>query len=140
MPDDVKCLVGKTYAFEPVPTDVEVGPAGQLSVSLLPGGPEDPSLGARGAVYRVNPATGASTRWATGFSAATNLAVHGDGTTYVTELFGGKVSQISPSGAVSTFKEPGVPLAVEVHGTFVYVATAGIFGPTGQGEIIQYRR
>jgi hypothetical protein len=140
VPDDVKCLVGKTYAFEPVPTDVEVGPAGQLSVSLLPGGPEDPSLGARGAVYRVNPATGASTRWATGFSAATNLAVHGDATTYVTELFGGKVSQISPSGAVSTFKELGVPLAVEVHGTFVYVATAGIFGPTGQGEIIQYRR
>jgi len=139
-PDDVKCLIGKTYDFEPVPTDVEVGPAGQLSVSLLPGGPEDPSLGARGAVYRVNPATGASTRWASGFAGATNLAVHGDGTTYVTELFGGKISQVSRSGVVSTFKELDAPLAVEVQGTFVYAATAGFFGPTGLGQVVQYRR
>ena len=49
------CVVGVTYRFEPVPTDVEVGPHGMLYVSTLPGGPEDPSLGARGSVYVVNP-------------------------------------------------------------------------------------
>ncbi len=140
VPDDVLCLIGKTYDFEAVPTDVEVGPAGMLSVSLLPGGPEDPSLGARGSVYRVNPATGASTRLATGFAGATNLAVHGDGTTYVTELFGGKISKVSPTGVVSTFKQLDAPLSVEVKGTFVYAATAGFFGPSGLGSIIQYRR
>ena len=42
-----KCVVGKTYNFEPVPTDVEASAAG-LFVTTLPGGPEDPSLGARG--------------------------------------------------------------------------------------------
>ena len=47
------CAVDKTYAFEAVPTDVEVGKDGWLYVSTLPGGPEDPSLGARGRVYRV---------------------------------------------------------------------------------------
>ncbi|WP_139315966.1 ScyD/ScyE family protein [Cellulosimicrobium sp. CUA-896] len=46
------CVVGQTYWFEPVPTDVEAGPRGQLYVSLLPGGPEDASLGARGACTR----------------------------------------------------------------------------------------
>ncbi len=32
-----KCTVGSTYAFEPVPTDVEVGHRGKLIVSTLPG-------------------------------------------------------------------------------------------------------
>ena len=36
------CTVGKKFAFEAVPTDVEVGPDGQLYVTSLPGGPEDP--------------------------------------------------------------------------------------------------
>ena len=55
------CVVGEEYAFEPVPTDVEFGPDGWLYVSSLPGGPEDASLGARGAVFRVNPWTGHTT-------------------------------------------------------------------------------
>jgi hypothetical protein len=38
----------KVSATGQVPTDVEVGPLGQPWVSTLPGGPEDPSLGARG--------------------------------------------------------------------------------------------
>jgi sugar lactone lactonase YvrE len=140
VPEFTSCLLGETYAFEPVPTDVEVGRRGVLSVSTLPGGPEDPSAGARGSVYHVNPATGASTRFATGFASPTNLAVAGDGTTYVAELFGGRISKVTMNGAVSTFKEVNVPLALEVRGGFVYAATAGIFGPPGSGSIIQYRR
>jgi hypothetical protein len=46
------CTIGHTYAFEAVPTDVEVKSTSALIVSLLPGG-EDPSLGARGAVIRL---------------------------------------------------------------------------------------
>ncbi len=48
------CVVGKTFNFEPVPTDVEVDRSGRLYVTTLPGGPEDPSLGARGSVYRIS--------------------------------------------------------------------------------------
>ncbi len=49
------CTIGTTYRFEPVPTDVEVGPGGMLYVSSLPGGPEDGSLGALGRVLRIDP-------------------------------------------------------------------------------------
>ena len=52
------CVTGLNYKFEPVPTDVEMGPDGWLYVSSLPGGPEDGSLGAQGRVYKVNPANG----------------------------------------------------------------------------------
>jgi hypothetical protein len=79
------CAIGLTYNFEAVPTDVEVGRDGQLYVSLLPGGPEDPNLGARGSVYAVNPQTGATHQIATGFAGATNLALGPDGTIYVAE-------------------------------------------------------
>ena len=37
-----QCTLGLTYNFEPVPTDVELH-GGQLYVTTLPGGPEDPS-------------------------------------------------------------------------------------------------
>ena len=84
------CAVGKTYNFEAVPTDVEVGKDGWLYVTTLPGGPEDPSLGARGRVYRVNPKTGKNQLIARGFAGATNLALGKHGEIYVTELFGGQ--------------------------------------------------
>ncbi len=51
-------LVGLTYKFEAVPTDVEVGRDGYLYVTTLAGGPESPVLGARSSVYRVNPRNG----------------------------------------------------------------------------------
>ncbi len=64
------CVVGSSFVAEPVPTDVEVGRDFNLYVSTLPGGPEDPSLGARGGVYQVNPFTGRTTQIATGLAGA----------------------------------------------------------------------
>ena len=137
------CVVGTTYAFEPVPTDVERDGHGRLLVSTLPGGPEDPSLGARGSVYRVNPWSGTSTRLATGFSGATNLARASDGTVYVTELFGGKVTALR-HGQRSTFRSLAQPVSVEVDGRSVYVGTlAGTDdqgNPTSPGTIQVFRR
>jgi hypothetical protein len=92
------CVTGLTYGFEPVPTDVEIGPGGMLYVTTLPGGPEDPSFGARGSVYRINPRTGAMTRLATGFSGATNLALGNHGQIFVSELFASKVSRVAAGG------------------------------------------
>ena len=77
------CVVGAVYNFEAVPTDVEVAANGRLIVSLLPGGPEDPSLGARGSVVSVNPRNGNATKLATGLLGGTNVALGPDGKIFV---------------------------------------------------------
>ncbi|HEY1738572.1 MAG TPA: ScyD/ScyE family protein [Acidimicrobiia bacterium] len=102
------CVAGHTYDFEPVPTDVEMGNDGYLYVSTLPGGPEGPSLGARGSVYKVNPSTGAAQRLATGLAGAVNVAVTPSGQVYATELFGGAIDHIVNGHAVriATVKDP----------------------------------
>ncbi len=123
-PGALQCLVGVTYGFEPVPTDVERGEDGMLYVSTLPGGPEDPSLGARGSVYRVDPRTGRSRLVATGFLGATDLAVGEDDEIYVTEFFGGKVDKIV-HGRVSTVRTGGAPLSLEVDDHVLYIGYAG---------------
>lgn len=143
--DAMACLEGVTYAFEPVPTDVEVGRDGSLWVSVLPGGPESPSLGARGAVYKVNAKTGQAKRVAGGFLGATNLAVAPEGTVYVTELFGGKISKIDRHGMVRTAMNFERPLSVEVHGGYLYVGQmADVDFQTGQvkapGSIVRLKR
>jgi hypothetical protein len=88
------CVVGLTYDFEAVPTDVEIGSDGFLYVTTLPGGPEDPSLGARGSVYRIDPDTGQFEKIAQDLLGATNLALGRHGQIFVTELFANRVSRI----------------------------------------------
>ena len=124
------CAAGYDYRFEPVPTDVELGPDGWLYVTSLPGGPEDASLGARGSVYKVNPDTGETVRLATGFLGATNLAVaRGTGTVYVAELFGGPdgTGQLSVlerrSDTPKALLAVSSPAAVELRGGSLYVTT-----------------
>ncbi|OFE18425.1 hypothetical protein BA895_12465 [Humibacillus sp. DSM 29435] len=118
------CVVGVTYAFEPVPTDVEVDYRGNLVVSTLPGGPEDPSLGARGSVYTVNAHTGKAARLATGFLGATNVAIGPDGV-YVAELFAGKVTKVKWNGAKKTFAKVANAISLEVRGGWLYAGTLG---------------
>jgi len=95
-----ECTIGKRYWYEPVPTDVEVGRDGSLYVTSLPGGPEDPSLGARGSVMRIDPQSGHVRTIAKGFLGATNVAVSFGGKVFVAELFGGQVSTVSHGAAV----------------------------------------
>jgi hypothetical protein len=132
------CVVGYSYRFEPVPTDVEIGPRGWLYVSTLPGGPEDASLGARGVVHTVNPRSGDVQTFATGFVSATNLAVSKQGIVFVAELFGGadgegQVSVVPPwgNGAVAQFPVSS-PAAIEVAGKNLYLTTDTFeLGPEG---------
>lgn len=121
------CVVGHDFLLEPVPTDVEVGRHGMLYVSTLPGGPEDGSLGANGAVYRVHPRTGAVELVASGLAGATGVAVAPDGTVYVAELFGNRVSAVDRRGRVRTVVELNEPAAVEWGNGRLYVAT-DVFG------------
>lgn len=127
-PDIVKneelpaCTEGLTYLFEPVPTDVEVGRNGMLYVTTLPGGPEDPGLGARGAVYQIDPETGSVEQIASGLLGATNLAVGPQGVIYVSELFAGRVSKIGDDGLPVTVVDLPTPSALEYHWGNLYVS------------------
>ena len=125
------CTVGERYWFEPVPTDVEVH-NGKLYVSVLPGGPEDPSLGARGRVYRVDPDNGDMKVIGRGFAAATGLAVTPKGKVYVAELFGGAVSTIKDGWAHKVFSV-ATPSAIEWYKGRLYV-TADTFA---NGSIVK---
>lgn len=129
-----KCTVGKTVKFESVPTDVEVGEDGQLIVSLLPGGPEDPSFGARGKVIELDPVSGRTTRIAKGFASATNVAIT-DGTILVSELFGNRITEID-GDEMRTYHEAPTPSAVEYWEGYV-VAAVDVFNPEG-GELIVF--
>jgi hypothetical protein len=133
------CVVGATYKWEPVPTDVEVGRDGQLYVTTLPGGPEDESLGARGAVWRVNPWTGKIKQLANGFLGATNLALGDRGEIYVAELFGGKVSVVR-GRSVSTYAElPGVVAVESGRDGSLWAATLGNEDPPAPGTVVKLR-
>lgn len=126
------CTVGRIYTSEPVPTDVEVGPDGFWYVSALPGFPELPNTGS---VFRVNPDTGAVKLVARGFSGAVDLAVADDGTIYVAELDGNRISAIS-NGVVSTVVDLFSPGAVEIADDGTIYATTGVFGPSGSVVIV----
>jgi hypothetical protein len=122
------CVVGVRYGFEPVPTDVERDGHGNLWVSLLPGGPEDPSLGARGAVYKITK-SGAVIRVARGFLGATNLAVRG-GKVYVAELFKNRISTVR-NGHIVTVRSIARPVSVEVTKHNLFIGQLARFGQQG---------
>jgi len=107
------CAVGLTYDFEPVPTDVEIAPDGSLYVTLLPGGPESASLGARGSVQRID-RHGRACKIAGGLLGATGLAIGPKGTIYVSEIFAGRVSRIvhgAPRAVVTLTTPSGLEYA-----------------------------
>lgn len=137
------CMNNVTYKFEPVPTGLSMGADGWIYVSMLPGGPEDPSFGARGSVYKVNPATGQALRVATGFSGATDVSVGAGGNVYVAELFAGQVTRIAPNGTRSVVTSlPGV-VSVEYGSGHLYAGTmaptddAGNPIPGGHGSVVR---
>lgn len=139
------CAAGYKYYFEFVPTDVEQGGDGWLYVTSLPGGPEDESLGARGAVFKVNPHTGKVRHVAGGFVGAVNLALGPDGTIAVAELFGGEggagqVTLVKPWSSRRTYLPLTAPGAVEWIGSKrhskLYVTTdAFVLGPEGPAPV-----
>jgi hypothetical protein len=136
------CVVGAVYNFEAVPTDVEVGPGGVLVVSLLPGGPEDPSIGARGKVVAVSQRTGHAFTLASGIAGATSVALGRHGRIYVSELFGGRVSVLE-HGRLRPYVQLDSPLGLTYFRGALYAGTAAPTdeqgNPTGTGTIVRIK-
>ena len=121
---------GFEYAFEPVPTDVEMGPDGWLYVSSLPGGPEVPSLGDRGAIFKVNPWTGKTKVWVDYILSPTGLAVANNGDVYVASLFGNQILRfIASKGHRTEFLAVESPADVEIRGGTLYATANALGGP-----------
>jgi hypothetical protein len=115
------CIAGHTYEFEPVPTDVKRGPDGWLYVTVLPGGPEDPALGARGAVYKVDPDNGRVKLFADDVMSPTGLDMDDDGNVYVASLFGEGVLRLAARSGEQSVALPGALTAdVDVRGETLY--------------------
>ena len=131
------CMNYVVYKFESVPTGVAVGADGMLYVSTLPGGPEDPSFGARGSVWKVDPATGAASLVATGFAGATDVTVGANGDIYVAELFGGTVTRVGRTGARNTVATlPGV-VSVHYADGHLYAGTMGAEDGSAPGTVVR---
>lgn len=129
------CTIGKTFAAEPVPTDVEVARSGNLYISLLPGGPEDPSLGARGKVMRVAARDHHATMVAGHLAGATNLALSGRHL-FVTELFGGGIAKVDKrTGNVTHYLDLPNAVSIEKSGGLLYVGRLGDQGSGTPGTV-----
>ena len=125
------CVVGKTYRFENVPTDVEVGPDGLLYVTSLPGG----EIPGAGSLMTVDPATGAVDSIAGGFTGATGVAVDDNGDVYVAELMANAITKIPAGGSPEPFYTgqgaPG-PAALEIDGDTLYATLGALTGLSGE--------
>lgn len=131
-----ECAVGKTYAFESVPTDVELGPDGKLYVTTL-GGAAGEALPV-GAVYKVNPKSGKAKRVVTGLMGATGVAVAPNRDLYVAQLFGGSIVKVKRgSTKPKVFAEAAMPAEVEVVGGKVY-ATLNALAKKPKGELVVF--
>ncbi|ACL39418.1 conserved hypothetical protein [Pseudarthrobacter chlorophenolicus A6] len=118
------CVAGHEYAFEPVPTDVEIGPDGWLYVSSLPGGPESPALGDRGAIFRINPWNGRTKVWVDYILSPTGLAVADNGDVYAASLFGNQILKFhAGKGHRTEFLAVNQPADVEIQGRTLYATT-----------------
>ncbi len=150
------CAAGYPYWFESVPTDIEEGPNGKFYVTSLPGGPEDASLGARGALFELKPWKGQFRHVASGFVGAVDVAAGPQGQLAVAELFGGaqgqgQVTLLTPRkhhrhgwGYARSTLPLTAPAAVEWvpgwRGASTLYATTNTFGPQGPaptGKIVK---
>jgi hypothetical protein len=131
------CTIGKKYAVEAVPTDVEVGPDGQLYVTSLPGGPEDPSFGLNGRLLKIDPTSGKVTTIAGGLLSPTGVAVTTTGDIYIAQLFRGEISKIAAgSTKVKTFLHVPLPAAVEATPTGLLATIHALPGKKPKGQVV----
>lgn len=130
--DVPNCVVGKAYVPESVPTDVQIG-RGAMYVSTLGGaaGEVEPLS----QIHRVWSGSGRTAVVADGLLGATGLDVAKTGHLVVAEMFGGRVSVITPGSTTpqTLFNAPP-PGDVVISGNTVY-ATTNVFE---NGSLVRY--
>ncbi len=132
------CTIGRQYAFESVPTDVEVGPDGKLYVTSLPGGPEDASLGANGRVLKISPTTGRVKTIARHLITPTGIAVASNGDIYVAQLFAGVILKMKAgSSKLKPYIRLPLPAAVEATPTGLLATIHALPGKKPKGQVVQ---
>jgi hypothetical protein len=121
------CVAGQTYNFEAVPADVKRGPDGWLYVTALPGGPEDPALGARGAAFKVNAHSGRVKMFADHVMSPTGLDVDNEGNVYVASLFGEGVPRLYSRAHNHHFKKlvRPAPTGIRPHHFCMLITCSG---------------
>jgi hypothetical protein len=135
-----RCVIGKTYRAEGVPTDVEMGPDGHLYVTSLPGSPGEglPT----GRIYEIDPADGSRSVYGRGLVTPTGLAMAPDGTAYVAQLFAGSILEIPVDGETTTFAEVPFPGDVELEGGAVYATQTDLTNDGTQppaGKVLRWQ-
>jgi hypothetical protein len=126
------CTIGVVYRFEPVPTDVEQGPDGDLYVTALTGASD--LVGAGGVLYHIT-SSGAPEQIAAGFVGATNLAISPSGTIYVANLFSGDISKVEGGTVTTVANLPGVA-GLEWDRGHLFASTApAVIGSSDPGSI-----
>jgi hypothetical protein len=116
------CAAGHWYRHEAAPTDVELGPGGNLVVTLWPMVPMERGWGdPRGAVYRVDPATGRWHRVALLPGKAYGAAIGPGGRIFVTQGSRDRVSE-RVGGRWRTVARLEQPDAIEWVGKRLYVS------------------
>ncbi len=112
-----RCVIGKKYRAEAVPTDVEMHD-GHLYVTTLPGAPGEglPT----GRIYQIDPADGSMSKVAGGLISPTGLAMAPNGTAYVAQLFVGSIVQIPSGGEATELASVPFPGDVEFVGGSLY--------------------
>lgn len=123
-----KCTKGKMWRGEGVPTDVEMGPDGNLYVTSLPGGHE-----MDGRVYQIDPGTGSTVEIIGDLVMPTGLAIAPNGTAYVAMLGAGVIMQKPFGGEPSVFAELPFPGDVEVIDGWVYATETNLDGSNEEG-------
>lgn len=113
-----KCVIGKTYRAEGVPTDVELGPDGNLYVTSLPGVPGEGLR--KGRIYKIVPADGTLTKAAGGLVSPVGLAISPTGTAYISQLFASTILEVPFGGEPTVFAEVPFPGDVEFRNGRVY--------------------
>ena len=131
------CVDGVTYRAEAVPTDVELGPDGNLYVTTRPGLYD---LGQGGSLYRMNPRNGREVRIADGFAGAGDLAVTSTGAVFVAEALTGHIEAVRSSGRHSTYLTlPGLA-GLEADDGHLYASVSAPVSEgvrTGPGRVVR---
>jgi hypothetical protein len=111
----------------------------KLAVTTLPGGPEDPSLGARGSIYRVDARSGGTRRIAEGLMSPTGVAV-GNGFFLVAELFANRISIVEFGSKVPRrWRKVTMPGDVEFGRAGIHW-TSDVLSDPPAGKLVRWRR